>query len=83
MAFFQSLILLFFGGGFLVVAWRGHQEGELPAGAKGFEAYRPSRRSSPGAFYFHLLLYIAFGSGLVVYGLMIMVGAAEPIPLAS
>jgi len=81
MLMLQGLLFLFFGGGFLFVARNGLRDGELPAGAKGFSSYRPSRARSPGAFWFHFLLYVALGCALVVYGALSLAGAAEPLPL--
>src|SRR5690606_42129788 len=47
--------------GVLAVARQGWRRGELPAGARGFSAYRPRRDSEPAAFYFFLVLYVVSG----------------------
>ena len=60
------LFLVLAGAILLVVAWRGHQSGELPAGAAGWRAYRPNRDDNPLAFYFFLLVYLCAGMALVV-----------------
>lgn len=76
-----GLLMLAFGLGFLGVAWNGWRAGQLPAGSKGLSAYRPGRVDNPFAFHFFLLLYLALGGWLVVYGLMLLIGAAAPLPL--
>jgi hypothetical protein len=76
-----ALFLIAVGAGLLVVAWRGWNRGELPAGSKGLQSYRPNRESSPAAFHFFFLLYVAGGIALTVWGLLILIGAAAPLKL--
>lgn len=76
-----SLFLIGFGSGVLAVAWRGWQTGELPAGRRGFSAYRPNREDNPFAFRFFFALYICAGIALVVWGLLVLIGMAPPLKL--
>ncbi|MDN5940916.1 MAG: hypothetical protein L0H94_03445 [Nitrospira sp.] len=69
------------GSGVLTVAYRGWREGELPAGAKGLQAYRPSRMDNPVAFHFFLVLYFCSGIALAVWGLLALVGMAPLLEL--
>jgi hypothetical protein len=76
-----GFILLFFGllmAGYAVFAWK---QGEVRMGSKGFSSYTPSRHNSPAMFYFGILLYSGCGLWAFIYGLMILTGHAEPIPL--
>jgi hypothetical protein len=66
---------------FLWMAWRGLATGELRAGSSGFRVYRPRRDESPAAFWFFVLLYVAFGIWLIAYGVRIATGDAAPLPL--
>lgn len=76
-----TLFLIVFGIGLLAVACRAHQVGEIPAGAAGFKSYRPSRTNSPGAFYFFLTLYIFGGLALLMWGVLVIAGVANPLLL--
>lgn len=73
-----ALLLIAIGSGLLAVAYRGWQDGELPAGAKGLSAYRPKREDSPAAFYFFLVLYVGGGVAIAVWGLLALIGMAPP-----
>lgn len=77
----MAAIVVLFGAVFLVVAWRGHRSGELPAGSKGFQPYRPNRRDNPIAFHFFLCFYVVTGIGSILYGLASALGWVAPIPL--
>lgn len=77
----SALFLLAIGGGVLAVAYRGYRNGELPAGASGFRAYRPNREDNPLAFRFFLVLYLCGGMALSVWGLLALVGMAPPLKL--
>ena len=76
-------VLVLAGGGLalLRVAWRARSSGELRAGRSGFRAHWVSRSDSPGSFYFFQLLYVIFGSWLLIYGVYIAMGWAAPLPL--
>lgn len=80
-AFIGALILLALGAGVLAVAYRGWQHGELPAGSRGFSAYRPNRVDNPLAFHFYLVLYLCGGTALTVWGLLSLIGLAPPLAL--
>jgi len=76
---FGALFLIAMGAGVLAIAWRGYREGELPAGSRFFEPYRPNRDDDPLAFRFFLALYYCGGTALAVWGLLALVGLApEP-----
>lgn len=74
-----ALFLIAIGSGVLAVAYRGWQDGELPAGAKGVSAYRPNREDSPVAFYVFLVLYVCGGIAIAVWGLLVLVGMAPSL----
>ena len=76
-----ALLLIAMGAGVLAVAWRGHGEGELPAGSNFFRPYRPNRENNPFAFRFFLALYFCSGMALTVWGLLALVGMAPPLRL--
>ncbi|HZF15845.1 MAG TPA: hypothetical protein VE046_07910 [Steroidobacteraceae bacterium] len=76
-----SMILLFFGVGLLIVAWRGNRSGELRAGSAGWRPYRPNRMDNPLGFRFYFFLYVAAGIVLTVWGVLAMLGAAPPLDL--
>ncbi|HSN00255.1 MAG TPA: hypothetical protein VLS52_04545 [Rudaea sp.] len=78
-AWLSILVLLGFGSGILAVAWDGWRSGELPAGSKGFRAYRPNRDENPVAFHFLLALYICGGIALCLWGLLELGGMAPPL----
>jgi hypothetical protein len=78
----MALLQILLGLGILVVAYRGHQAGEIRAGSAGFERYTPSRQDAPLAFHAHLLLYICAGLALLVWGVFALLGLAEPMPVA-
>lgn len=80
--FASGVVLLFFGGGILAVAWHGYRAGVLPAGPNFFRGrYMPSRAANPFAFHFFLVLYFASGMTLAVWGLLALVGMAPPMRL--
>jgi hypothetical protein len=78
----MALLQILLGLGILVVAYRGHQAGEIRAGSAGFEPYTPSRSDAPLAFHAYLVLYVCAGLALLVWGLFALLGLAKPMPLA-
>lgn len=78
----MGLLQVLIGLGLLVVAYRGHQSGEIRAGSAGFKPYTPSRDDSPLAFHFYLLLYISSGLALLVWGVFVLLGVAAPMPIS-
>lgn len=77
-----DLLFMVMGGVMLSVAWTGYKSGELPAGSRGFQAFRPTRDENPIAFHFFLIMYVCFGMWLIVVGCHAMVGMSAPIPLS-
>ncbi len=76
-----ALFLIAMGAGVLAVAWQGYREGELPAGSRFLEPYRPNRDDEPLAFRFFLALYFCGGTALAVWGLLSLVGLAPALKL--
>lgn len=85
MALFQGLLFTFFGIGALIVAWRGWHSGELPAGPdirQGITGrFHPNRRDNFLAFHFFFLIYVIGGIWLLVFGLGVLFGKYDPLPL--
>ena len=76
-----EIILLFFGVGILIYVKQAWSSGEVRMGSKGLSPYTPTRKDSPLIFYFGILLYLGAGSWMLIYGLMLFFGFAEPPPL--
>ena len=76
-----ALLLMVLGAGVLVVAYRGHDSGSLPAGSDFLRPYRPNRDDNRLAFHLCLTLYVCGGTALVVWGLLILVGLAPAPPM--
>jgi hypothetical protein len=76
-----SVFLILIGIGLLVLAWRGHRDGSIRAGTKGFRPYTPTRHESPASFTFHVLLYLLGGFACLMWGILALAGIAEPLPL--
>jgi hypothetical protein len=76
-----ALILIVLGVLVLVVAYRGHCTGCLPAGSNFLRAYRPNRDDNWLAFHLFLALYVCGGTTLVVWGLLILTGLAPAPPI--
>lgn len=77
----MGLLQVLFGLGLLVIAYRGHQNGEIRAGTGPSKPYTPSRSANPLAFHFFLLLYICGGLAILVWGVFALFGLMEPMPL--
>jgi len=73
--------LIAIGAAILVVVRRGWLAGEVRAGVAYDRAYRPNRDDNPIAFHFFLALYFASGVALIVWGVLALFGAADPIRL--
>ena len=78
----MALVQILIGLGLVVVAYRGHQHGELRAGSAGFKPYTPSRHANPLAFHFFLMLYLSAGLALLVWGVFALLGIAKPMPIS-
>ncbi len=76
------MVLILFGAGMLAVARQGYVAGVLPAGAAGFQAYRPSRDDNPFAFRVFLALYFCGGLALMVWGILALFGAAPALRIS-
>lgn len=74
-----ALILIVIGAGVLAVAYQGHLNGELPAGANFLRAYRPNRKDNAVAFHFFLGLYFCGGFALVIWGFLMLLGMAPTL----
>lgn len=75
-----TLFLLLFGAGLLAVAYQGYRNGRIRAGG-GLRPYTPTRADDPLAFHFFILLYILSGFALLIWGILVLAGRAEPLPL--
>lgn len=76
-----TLFLFIFGLGLLVVAYRGYRKGEIRAGSSGLRPYSPTREDNPLAFHFFITLYVFSGFALLLWGILVLAGMAEPLPL--
>lgn len=76
-----SCALIAIGAAILVIVRHGYLSGEVPAGVAWLGPYRPNRGDNPFAFRLYLALYFASGIALIVWGILALFGAAEPIRL--
>lgn len=76
-----TVFLFIFGIGLLVLAYQGYRKGEIRAGSNGLRPYTPTRENSPFAFHFFIVLYIAGGFALLLWGILAIAGIAKPLPL--
>lgn len=72
-----ALFLIVMGAGVLAVARLGYLSGEVRAGPFS----RPRRDEEPLAFHLFLGLYFFGGFAMTVWGLLILVGMAPPLPI--
>jgi hypothetical protein len=77
----MGLVQILIGLGLIVVAYRGHLSGEIRAGSAGLRPYTPSRHTHPLAFQFFLALYLGAGLALLVWGVLALLGRAEPMSI--
>jgi len=73
-----GLLVLALGSGFLAVAWNRWHAGQVPAASRGLSAHRRGRADNPFAARLFLLLFMALGGWLVVYALLLLIGAVAP-----
>lgn len=78
-----ALMQIVLGIALLAIAYDGHRNGQIRAGSAGFRPYRPTRDGSPFMFHFYMLVYLAGGLALAVWGVLVLVGLAEPLPLSG
>jgi hypothetical protein len=76
-----TAFLLFVGIGLLIMAYRGYRDGAIRAGSRGFRRYTPTRRDDPLAFRFFVALYLCGGFSCLTWGILVLAGIAEPLPL--
>ncbi|MES0872467.1 hypothetical protein [Sinimarinibacterium thermocellulolyticum] len=76
-----TIFMLVVGIGLLVAAYRGYVKGEIRAGRSGFKLYTPTREDNPLAFHFFLALYLLGGFALLIWGVLVLAGVADPLPL--
>lgn len=77
----STVFLVTVGALFLWGARRAHRTGEIRGGSSGFRVYKPSRSESPFGFYSVQLIYVLFGSWLVIRGILTAVGSVAPLPI--
>ena len=73
-----GLLILALGLGFLAVAWYGWRGGHTPGRSRAPAGYRPGRADNSFAFRLFLLLFMALGGWLLVYALLLLIGAVAP-----
>jgi|GEM_PF-2628520 hypothetical protein len=76
-----TLFKFIFGIGLLIYAYRAYVKGEVRAGRKGLELYTPTREDNPVAFHFFVALYLFGGFALLIWGVLVLAGVAEPMRL--
>ena len=82
MAIFQGAMCLFFGVGLLLVISRSLTTGWLPCGPKGLRGRMEFRRNEQAiGFWLMFALYGVAGAWLLVVGVRLLAGQAEPLPL--
>lgn len=82
MGVFQGLVFLAFGAGLLAVDYRSLGRGWLPCGPNGLKGRLEFRRATqPLGYWTMFAVYGAGGVWLVGFGLQLLAGAAEPLPL--
>jgi len=77
-----ALLQIVIGFVLLALAYDGHRKGWIRAGSKGFRPYRPSRDDSPFMFHFYMLVYLAGGLAMIVWGVLVLIGLAAPLPIS-
>jgi hypothetical protein len=82
MIYLQAAFVLFFGAGLLMVVWQSLAKGWLPCGPNGLRGRLEFRRDSqPLGFWTMFALYGTAGLWLLIFGLRLLAGSAEPLPL--
>lgn len=78
-----TAFLLFFGIGLLIVSYRGYRDGAMRAGPRGTRPLAPTRDENPFVFHVVIVFFFFGGLALLTWGLLALVGIAEPLPLRS
>ena len=82
MAIFQGAMFLFFGVGLLLMNYRSLTTGWLPCGPNGFKGRLVfKKQEQPIGFWLMFTLYGAGGVWLLVFGMGLLAGQVEPLPL--
>jgi hypothetical protein len=79
--FVVAALVLFFGVGLVIYAFRAFESGAVRAGPNFLHGVlTPTRDDSPGIFHAFVLLYLCAGIALPVWGLLMVFGMAAPSP---
>lgn len=82
MAIFQGAMFLFFGVGLLLMNYRSLTTGWLPCGPNGLKGRLEfKKKEQPIGFWLMFTLYGAGGVWLLVFGMGLLAGHVEPLPL--
>lgn len=82
MAVFQGLFLVVIGIGLLAVTYQSLSKGWLPCGPNGLRGQvRFYRDGQPFGYWLMLCLYTACGLWAAWYGVGVLAGTVEPLPL--
>ncbi|KAA2284664.1 hypothetical protein [Arenimonas fontis] len=77
----MTFLKFILGVGLLVYAYRAYVTGEVRAGRSGLRLYTPTRKDNPIAFHFFVCLYLFCGFALLIWGVLVLAGVAEPMRL--
>lgn len=82
MAIFQGLLFLFFGIGLVAVDIQSLSRGWLPCGPNGLKGRLEFHRDrQPALYWLMFAVYGLAGLWLGLFGLRLLLGSAEPLPL--
>ncbi len=83
MTFFQSVLFFSMGVFLLGLDWRALRRGVVPFGSSAFlQTLTYEREKEPLRFWLAFATYLVLGIGMIVYGLMLSVDAAQPMPMS-
>lgn len=75
----SALLLIGLGAGLLAATRRFYIRGELPAGNNFLRRNILTRADNPVGFRFYLTLYYCAGLAFLVWGILTLLGAADPL----
>lgn len=82
MAIFQGLLIIVFGIGLVGIAIQSLSTGWLPCGPNGLKGRLEFRRErQPLGYWTMFVVYGGGGLWLGIFGLRLLLGSAEPLPL--
>lgn len=82
MAMFQGVLFLLLGAGVLGVAFQSLRRGWLPMGPNGLRGrVEVQRQGNPFGYWLLFAAYAGGGGAIALFGLRLMFGLAEPLPL--